>query len=187
MKINKEFLLKIWRDPVLSKVISVGVLGVIGTIYALLESAMNNSSFTESVIDVLTIQIKLWHILVGIIVFVIFYSIRTLCRIKTTTNREGVLQYNFLDECETNLKGYIWRWTWSKIENTSKYKITDLHPLCPNCKGELTIPVVFSNYECGKCNYEVETQYVPSTSVVKKQIVSDLRNKYPNEALLLES
>lgn len=95
MKINKEFLLKIWRDPVWSKVISVGVLGVIGTIYALLESAMNNSSFTESVIDVLTIQIKLWHILVGIIVFVIFYSIRTLCRIKTTTNREGVLQYIF--------------------------------------------------------------------------------------------
>ncbi|MEG1007835.1 MAG: hypothetical protein RSO15_16395 [Bacteroides sp.] len=187
MKINKDFFLKIWRDPVWSKVISVGLLGVIAAIYAFIESIVKDSSFTNSAINVLTMQIKLWHVLVAVIIFVVFYSIRNLYWIKDLTNQEMDRQYVFLSECETELKGFMWIWTWSKVENSSNYKVTDLHPLCPICNGTLTIPDVLGDYECGKCDNEIETQYVPSKSVIKKQIINDLRNKYPDEALFIVS
>lgn len=186
MRINKEFLLKIWRDSVWSKVISAGIIFLFGIIYAFVESLVINGSFTKSIMSILTMQIKLWHILLVIVLLLIFYLMRALYRAKDSVKQVENQRYNFLNECETNLRGYTWGWTWGEVEDSSKYEIIDLHPLCPNCKGVLTIPVIFSNYECGKCGYEVETQNVPSTSVVKKQIVSDLRNKYPDEALFIE-
>ncbi|MEZ4803269.1 MAG: hypothetical protein R2797_10900 [Gelidibacter sp.] len=57
----------LWKDPVMSKVISVGIIGLLSIIYNLIISLLNNVDFRIAFINFWNFKLKLWQVLVVVI------------------------------------------------------------------------------------------------------------------------
>jgi len=62
---------KIWKDPVWSKVISVIIVGIAGLIYAKINIKFKNETFKDSILNLLSFKIELKYLLIFIIIFLI--------------------------------------------------------------------------------------------------------------------
>jgi hypothetical protein len=71
----KDSFLKIWRDPVLSKIISVGIIALATLIYNLIVSKFENTDFRIVFVQFWTQKFDLWIFLIiipiGLIIFVL--------------------------------------------------------------------------------------------------------------------
>lgn len=72
----KEKFLLIWRDPVLSKVISIGIIGLGTLIYNWLTSKVERTDFESVFLNFWTQTIELWVLLIVILFFVFILYIR---------------------------------------------------------------------------------------------------------------
>ena len=70
----KDKFLKIWKDPVWSKVISAGIIALLIFIYNYLESLAKNESFKQTIKTFWEKEFKLWQFAIGtfLIVLIIF-------------------------------------------------------------------------------------------------------------------
>lgn len=59
---SNNLFLKIWKDPVWSKVISVSIIALITLVYNLLASYLNKTDLTTQLIKFWTFKIYLWHV-----------------------------------------------------------------------------------------------------------------------------
>lgn len=59
----KRRIKQVWRDPVLSKVISAGILGIISLIYNFINSKIDNTTFRDEFIKFWTLKVQLWHLI----------------------------------------------------------------------------------------------------------------------------
>ena len=64
----KEKLIRIWKDPVWSKIISVLIIGLVGLMYNALEAYYNNTNFYSEFLNLWLTKINLWVVVVIVIV-----------------------------------------------------------------------------------------------------------------------
>lgn len=60
-------LLRIWKDPVWSKVISVGIIALAGLIYSWIKDNNKNISLLDRLHNFINIQLPLWLFFVGLL------------------------------------------------------------------------------------------------------------------------
>ncbi len=78
----KDFILKIWKDPVWSKVIASGIIGLLTLIYIANRSIIKNISFQESLKQIMDsgISLKLILLLIVILILIRFFYIMYLVK-----------------------------------------------------------------------------------------------------------
>ncbi|RFS26225.1 hypothetical protein DVR12_00085 [Chitinophaga silvatica] len=80
----KQVVNKIWKDPVWSKVISVGILGLITLLYNYITSLFNGSDFKIEFIKFWTFKIELWKVaLLFIFLFAIFWFVTVIKKLRS--------------------------------------------------------------------------------------------------------
>lgn len=131
----KALILKFWRDPVWSKVISSGLLlffGLMGTwvfdlwpvIYKFMVQVWNLITYK--------IHIPVWLLALSV-PFLIFLV--PLIRSVIPDREPSFIKYK-----SDNILGINWSWEWASPNFYSeKYSIKNLHPRCPNCSSSLEI------------------------------------------------
>lgn len=78
-------------------------------------------------ITFLTIEVKIWWVLVGVVVFIaVFLTMLKLLYIKQQIEEDP----GFLGYTKDIILEYEWKWHWVK-DSWGKYKIDDLHPGLP--------------------------------------------------------
>ncbi|MFD2907874.1 hypothetical protein ACFSX9_03905 [Flavobacterium ardleyense] len=104
-----EKIKKVWKDPVGSKLISAGIIGLLSIIYFSLKSLYNDKSFIENLKGFVNYQISILHlifILLGIlIVWIIWIVIKKNRRPKSAeyTESHKVLDFELFDRIKTDL------------------------------------------------------------------------------------
>lgn len=68
-----EKIKKIWKDPVISKVISVGIVGLLILIYNYINSKIGNTTFKGEFIKFWTLKFEIWKILVFLTISLTIY------------------------------------------------------------------------------------------------------------------
>ena len=131
----KSFALKVWKDPVWSKVISAGLIFLFIPFFTWV------SGIWPDVKSVLLSVFSLIVYDVAIPVWVLFLIIPLLVSIipliqSITPEREPT----FINYKADQILGINWSWNWSKPNFINdKYSIRDLLPRCPNCKSSLKL------------------------------------------------
>lgn len=133
--ILNNIFLKAWKDPVWSKVISVGLIGILGSLGSWLFGFWSQiKSLLMFILSCLTyeVDIPVWLLLVSIPL--LLGLIPTLKSFKVD-HEPGFLKYK-----KDIILGIDWNWGWSSPNfHNDKYSIRDLHPRCPNCKSSLEL------------------------------------------------
>lgn len=70
---EKNYFIKIWSDPVLSKVISVLILSVLTILYSFLSSIFEKISFRDALLNTLTYKFELYKILIFLIITIVLF------------------------------------------------------------------------------------------------------------------
>lgn len=138
----KESIQKIWKDPVWSKVISVGIIALITFIYTLASSVFNNISIGQSLKNIFDIKIRLIYI-VGILIFYYFGAKIMVVRgrDKYAERKRKILQE--FNRMENNASGMLFMWK-VHFDGDTPF-ISDLTAFCTNHKGA---PIRFMNEKC---------------------------------------
>ncbi|MBG9776164.1 hypothetical protein [Brevibacillus laterosporus] len=97
---------------------------------------------------VLNFQIKLWWILIAILVFAL--TIYLIYKFTPSSPEAGFLSYK-----TDVIEGIIWQWRWS-LNYQGNYSISNLRPICNNCKSDLVKYEGFyseNEIKCVICGY----------------------------------
>lgn len=87
----EEKISKIWKDPVLSKVISAGIIAAIIFAYNFVTSKINNESFQQTIKSFWENKIELWKIaLICLIITVIVQKAKKNRNIKEINSFDGI-------------------------------------------------------------------------------------------------
>lgn len=70
----KGILYKLWTDPVLSKLLSVGILFLIGLIYTFCATVFRNISFLQTFLDTINYPIAIYKIFIALIAFILLFA-----------------------------------------------------------------------------------------------------------------
>lgn len=169
----KESIQKIWKDPVWSKVISVGIIALITFIYTLASSVFNNISIGQSLKNIFDIKIRLTYI-VGILIFyylgVKAYSSKV--RDKYDERKRKTLQE--FNRMEDNDLGMLFVWK-VHFDGDTPF-ISDLTGFCNDHEGG---PIRFMNEKCpvkGCKNNPEENRF--DLSLVENYIESQLIERW---------
>lgn len=127
----------------------------------------------------LTIELKMWWVLVGIIALICVLLIA----LKVLSSKQQIKDKpKFIEYTRGRILEYEWKWRWTKY-SFGKYKIDDLHPVCPQCETPLVDDFVGYGvrYKCLRCNYETNRP-LPELAHVEMIITDNVRRKYfPDE------
>jgi hypothetical protein len=163
---------KIWNDPVWSKVISVGILGLISLGYIKFVSVTEKISFKESLQQLFELKIPLVYVLVAIVLFLI---LKRLFRKKKTSNTNSYT--NKQDQLRTFNKiidpptGIQFKWeVW--FDGNTPF-ISKLTAFCTKHQP----PLRFVNDSCPIPDCENSRQRI-DRQVVKNLIESDLIDRW---------
>jgi hypothetical protein len=163
---------KIWADPVWSKVISVGIIGLISVAYTKFISVTENISYNEAVKKIIEIKISVFYVLIAILIYLILnWLVKKLLKKEKgiyTLKQEQLRIYNKTTDVKT---GILFKWCVS-FDNETPF-ITELTPFCTK-HGET--PIRFLGECCpmeGCKNSRGIDKYV-----VKNLIESDLIDRW---------
>jgi len=138
----RESIQKIWKDPVWSKVISVGIVAFTTFVYTLVSSLLNNISIGQSFKSLFDIKIRLSYIIgIWILYYLGVKLIATRHRDKYDERKRKALQE--FNRMEDNALGMIFTWKVHFDEDTPF--ISDLTAFCTNHEGA---PIRFMNEKC---------------------------------------
>lgn len=125
-----NFLLKIWKDPVWSKVIATGLLLILGGLYAWI----NQINLIPLIMSLLIYEVVIpnWLLLIAVPILI---SIIPLYKLLIKDSEPKFTKYKM-----DNILGIDWSWEWSKPNyQNNNYTIRALYSRCPNCKSSLQI------------------------------------------------
>jgi len=144
---------KIWTDPVWSKVISVGIIGIISLAYALIKSHSDNITVSQVYESLLQLKVKVIYLL-GILLF--FYIVKKLTKKKSksyyTPKQQKLREFNKLRDPNT---GIMFRWV--VYFDYEKPFISDLEAFCTKHEGA---PMRFVRNCCPIYNCENSRQSI---------------------------
>ena len=131
----KSFILKLWKDPVWSKVISTGLIvifGTLGTWFLGLWPQIKTALIAVVGAFLYQVEIPIWLILA--LVPCLLFFIPILQSFKSDS------EPSFVKYKSDKIFGINWSWGWSPPGYyNDKYSIKDLRPRCPNCNSSLEI------------------------------------------------
>ena len=138
---------KIWKDPVWSKVIAIGIIGLIVDYYLNLWIIIKNkfTSFLTYITNYSEVQnwiIGLMSICTLLVILFIIFGIWNLFFKKNQkSNWENYKQDNFF--------GLEWHWEYNQFDKQPN----NIYSLCPNCKYQLYPTDNYHNlsYHCDNC------------------------------------
>lgn len=166
---------KIWNDPVLSKVIAVGIVGLISLIYAKFISATENLTFEDAFNKVLALKIGVIYVLASLVSYWILSWIYKKLFKKTDSyyNDKQKKLREFNNTLDQNT-GILFRW--GVYFNYETPFIADLTPFCTKHGGT---PLRFINSRCPVQGCENERQTIDNY-IVKNIIESELIDRWDN-------
>ena len=159
-----SFLLTICHDFVKEK----PVLTTIGNIFKWIWDAL---------LQLLTVEIKLWWILIGIVLLrIVFFIIKNL---KSSENFEP----DFIKYKEDSFKRWEWSWDWEWNENKRAWIIKDLKAHCPECSTPLVDHSSHFglNFKCPRCEYRAEDSACEEPFNIERIILDNIKRKRKNE------
>jgi len=172
---------KIWKDPVWSKVISAGIIGLIGFIYVIIKSSISELSFKDSFINIINSEIPLYLvviIIVGLLLFQVLYAFLT-GKINILSREEKYLNNKMNAICRQNAKfpffdlNIIARYSvgFNKIKGIPV--VYDVSLFCSNHNPPLKI---FEDkcYASRECEYEDNVLYADEAqSIIESHILQE--------------
>ena len=165
---------KIWKDPVISGVLSnliFGLLQVVWSAVMIFIGSANSDFKWNGILSLLTIDIPLWIILIGIIGSLIITYL-----FKRYSKPSFLKMTNF-----ENVNGFDWEWNWFYDEESKRYEICDLHPLCKQCGEPLRLDSCWGQaYECPNSHYEAIGSI--KSAFTANIIEEEIAKKYKSEA-----
>jgi hypothetical protein len=166
MKKLKEF----WKDPVWSKVISVGILGIISLLFTQILSITENLSFDESLNKVLNLKLKIIYIIGSIIIFWILKFIYNKVFNKNknyyTKTQKQLLEFRSMRDNQQNL---AFRWNTYFKDNGNPF-ISDLEIYCTN-HGEMPIKFLGNNCQVNNCkNSDININEYAAENYIESEV-----------------
>lgn len=171
----KNWLKKIWNDPVWSNVIAGVLLAMFAVAYSTIKVCLNGG---ESISDYLAIvfgyKVNIW---ITLSCLLLYLAVRGIVRRKN--DKKEPPRPQFVNEFTEGLyQGQRWKWRWQWSDSDSLYYLDGLSIVCPVCKEGL-LSSNYTNYKCGKCGVEIPYQRMKiSHKSVRKQVVEDARQRY---------
>ena len=131
----KSFALRVWKDPVWSKVISAGLLFIFAAFFTWL------SGIWPVVKGILLYVLSLFVYELAIPVWSLFLIIPfLLLLIPFIQSMSSEREPSFITYKSDHILGIDWSWKWSKPNlHNDKYSIRNLHSRCPDCKSSLEL------------------------------------------------
>ena len=160
---------KIWKDPVWSKVIAVGIIALISLIYAKIKSVSDEISFVDALKSLLDIKISVVYAIGIIIAFLI---LRRLFKKKDgyySAKQEKLRQFNKTTDPNTGIQ-----FKWGVYFDYDTPFIGDLTAFCTKHDGP---PIRFMNDRCPIQGCENSNNRIDNYAV-KNFIESDLIDRW---------
>lgn len=170
---------KIWKDPVWSKVISAGVIGL--AVYLI-----NTSDIFIPILNKLklfmskTLEVELWYIVflnLSLLFFILLIIYLFVCLYKTQGGQSKNIEESYIEDYFFKIK-----WVWSYSINGD---ITNIVPLCPKCDYDLSPHNVdYDPFEtelildCDDCDFSLkpmEITYSELKNQIKKKVQKQIR------------
>lgn len=161
---------KIWVDPVWSKVISVGIIGMISIIYATIKSKTDDISISSVYYGLFQLKVKVTFVVGAILLFVI---------IKRLTKKKNDSYYSAKQQKLRNFNKFTDSTTevlfrWNVFFNYNKPCISDLEAYCTKHDGS---PLRFINNCCSVSDC-VNSKIGVHFDIVKNHVESILIDKW---------
>jgi len=160
---------RIWKDPVWSKVIAVGIIGFISLIYAKIKSASSDISFIDALKGILDIKISVVYTLAIILGFLILRRFFIKKEGYYSTTQEKLRKFNKTTDPNT---GILFKWgVYFDYETPF---IADLTAFCTKHNGP---PIRFIDNRCPIQGCENSRNRIDNYAV-KNFIESDLIDRW---------
>lgn len=131
---------KIWNDPVWSKVISVGIIGLISFVYLTIKSKVDGISLQESLQNLIELKVRLLYVVVVVLIYIIGKSVLARKKGFFTRKQERLRRYDRNEDIQRRI---LYRWTvWFDDDRPF---ISDLEVFCTRHDGA---PIRFVNGHC---------------------------------------
>ena len=168
----------IWKDPVWSKVIASGIMGLIVLIsnyylnwWIQFKEATNTfftylNNYTE-IQNWIIVLMSICSIIVIIFIIAIIWNL--IFQKKEQTSWENYKEDNFY--------GLEWHWSYNMFDKQPE----ELYTLCPHCKYQLypneqEYPTLTLNYNCENCNTKFQTINLLYSNL-KHKIILNIQQK----------
>jgi hypothetical protein len=171
-----EIVRNLWKDPVWSKVISSGLLVLIGWLTYQFE-------FVKGYIDFILIffsrslEIPLW-VICALIVVLSGFGFRIISRWITSNSEISFYSYN-----TDILYGLVWRRDYTSID-----QIMNLHSFCPQCDYQLKPQYnstgfrpfdFFYSYDCDECSFKLNSR-IEKIEEFEERVIKKIQQKIRN-------
>ncbi|GAB4156253.1 MAG: hypothetical protein Tsb0033_06590 [Winogradskyella sp.] len=160
---------RIWKDPVGSKVIAVGILGVLSLIYAKIISVSDDITFSEAYERIFEIKIRLIYVVGGIFLFLLFKRIFTKKKGYYSSKQKKLREFNKTTDPNTDIM-----FRWGVYFDYDTPFISDLTAFCTKHEGP---PIRFVNDRCTLRDCENHRNRI-DLHMVKNLIESDLIDRW---------
>lgn len=175
MKTRLKVIMNPWTVAIGSGIILTILTDIIkkDTLFSTLEFSI--TKLWNVLIAFLTIELKMWWVLVGIVALIC----AVLIALKVQSSKQQIKDDpKFIEYTKGRILEYEWKWRWEK-DCFGKYKIDDLHPVCPQCETPLVADFVgySGKYKCLRCNYGTNRS-LPELAHVEMMISDNVRRKY---------
>ena len=160
---------KIWKDPVWSKVIAVGIIGLISIIYAKVKSASDEITFIDALRGMLDIKISLVYLFGAILIFLILKRIFKRKDGYYSAKQEKLREFNKTTDPNTDIL-----FKWGVYFDYETPFISDLTPFRTKHDGP---PIRFMNDRCPIRECENSRNHIDNYAV-KNFIESDLIDRW---------
>ncbi|MDP4209180.1 MAG: hypothetical protein Q8928_10240 [Bacteroidota bacterium] len=166
----KNFILKIWKDPVLSKVIAVGIVAIISLLYVKVISVIDKITFNTALNELLDLKIRVIYVL---IVILIYLGIKMLLRKDKGRYSKKQLRLREFNQLKDSQTGILFRWGVYFHYNNGPF-ISDLTAFCTK---HGTTPLRFIYNKCPVAGCENAKNSIDEYAI-KNYIESELINKW---------
>ncbi|WP_299989329.1 hypothetical protein [uncultured Pontibacter sp.] len=165
----------IWKDPVWSKVISVGIIGLISLAYARFISVTEHLTFQQALNKIIEIRISVIYIICGIISYwVLAWVIRNLLKKDNELYNKKQRELRKFNKHHEPKSGLLARW--QVLFDYDTPFISDLSVFCTKHDGP---PVRFMDNKCPFLDCPNSMQII-NKEAIKNLIESDLIHKWDN-------
>jgi hypothetical protein len=140
----KKLFIAIWKDPVGSKVISAGIIGLLIYLYALTLKLLSGISISNTISKIAFYEIKLWIILVAVFsLFLITVFIQKIKAKKPTEHERKIEKIKKFTETKDDIRNILFRWKVGFYQG-----MPCIYNLNPFCKNHGNIPIKYIGTQC---------------------------------------